>query len=186
MILPIYLYGQPVLRKETDEIDEDYPELKKLVENMFETMYHSDGVGLAAPQVGLPISMFVIDGNVLAENFPECKGLKIAAINPELEVIEDVPLIGRDEGCLSVPGLSENVKRYEHIRLNWLDENFEEHEQEFFGFASRIIQHEYDHLLGKIYTDRISPIRKQMIKTKLNNIAKGKVHCDYRTKAPVR
>ena len=186
MILPIYLYGQPVLRKETDDIEPDYPDLKKLVSDMFETMYHSDGVGLAAPQVGLPISMFVIDGNVLAENFPECKDLKMAVINPELEVIDDVPLVGREEGCLSVPGLSENVKRHEHIRLNWLDEDFVEHEQEFSGFASRIIQHEFDHLLGKIYTDRISPIRKQMIKSKLTNIAKGKVHCDYRTKAPVR
>ncbi|MDE6443296.1 MAG: peptide deformylase [Muribaculaceae bacterium] len=186
MILPIYLYGQPVLRKETDDIEPDYPDLKKLVSDMFETMYHSDGVGLAAPQVGLPISMFVIDGNVLAENFPECKDLKMAVINPELEVIDDVPLVGREEGCLSVPGLSENVKRHEHIRLNWLDEDFVEHEQEFSGFASRIIQHEFDHLLGTIYTDRISPIRKQMIKSKLTNIAKGKVHCDYRTKAPVR
>ncbi|MDE5874418.1 MAG: peptide deformylase, partial [Muribaculaceae bacterium] len=140
MILPIYLYGQPVLREETEDIEETYPDLKQLVENMYETMYHSDGVGLAAPQVGLPISLFVIDGSPLAENFPECKDLKIAAINPVLEVIDDVPLTGRDEGCLSVPGLSENVKRHEHIRLNWLDEDFVEHEQEFSGFASRIIQ----------------------------------------------
>lgn len=186
MILPIYLYGQPVLKEETDDITPDYPELKKLIDDMFETMYHSDGVGLAAPQVGLPISIFVIDGNVLAESFPECKDLKIAAINPVLEVIEDRPLVGREEGCLSVPGLSETVKRREHVRLNWLDENFVEHEKEFYGFASRIIQHEYDHLLGTVYTDRISPIRKQIIKNKLANIAKGKVRCDYRTKAPAK
>lgn len=181
MILPIYLFGQPVLRNETDDIEPDYPELKKLVDDMFETMYHSDGVGLAAPQIGLPISVFVIDGTVVADKFPECKDLKMAIINPELEVIEDADPVTREEGCLSLPGLSEPVKRHEHIRLNWLDENFEEHEQEFTGFASRIIQHEFDHLLGTVYTDRISPIRKQLVRNKLNNIAKGKVKCDYRT-----
>lgn len=183
MILPIYLYGHPILREETEDIDETYPDLKKLVEDMYETMYHSDGVGLAAPQIGKSISLFVIDGNVLADKFPECEGLKLTAINPELEVIEDSPMVTRDEGCLSLPGLSESVKRHEHIRLNWLDEDFQEHEQEFTGFASRIIQHEFDHLLGNVYTDHISPIRKQIIKSKLQNIAKGKVSCDYRTKA---
>lgn len=157
MILPIYLYGQPVLREETDDITPDYPELRKLIDDMFETMYNSDGVGLAAPQVGLPISVIVIDGSVLAENFPECKDLKFALINPDLEVIEDEDPVTREEGCLSLPGLSEPVKRYEHVRLNWLDENFEEHEQEFKGFAARIIQHEFDHLLGTVYTDRVSP-----------------------------
>jgi peptide deformylase len=183
MILPIYLYGQPVLRQETDDIEKDYPELDKLVDDMFETMYHSEGVGLAAPQIGLPISVIVIDGTVLADKFPECDGLKMALINPDLEVIEDNAPVTREEGCLSLPGLSEPVKRYEHVRLNWLDQNFEEHEKEFTGFAARIIQHEFDHLLGTVYTDRVSPIRKQMIRTKLGNIAKGKVKCDYRTKA---
>lgn len=183
MILPIYLYGQPVLRQETEDIEPDYPNLPKLIADMYETMYHSEGVGLAAPQIGLPISVIVIDGTVLAENFPECKDLKFALINPVLDILEDVAPVTRDEGCLSLPGLSEPVKRYEHVRLNWLDENFEEHEKEFTGFAARIIQHEYDHLLGTVYTDRVSPIRKQMIKTKLNNIVKGKVKCDYRTKA---
>lgn len=183
MILPIYLYGQSVLRQETEDIEPDYPDLSKLIDDMFETMYHSEGVGLAAPQIGLPISLIVIDGNVLADNFPECKGLKLAIINPVLDILDDVPPVTREEGCLSLPGLSEPVKRHEHVRLNWLDEDFEEHEKEFTGFAARIIQHEYDHLLGKVYTDKISPIRKQMIKTKLNNISKGKVRCDYRTKA---
>ncbi len=185
MILPIYLYGQPVLRKEAEDIEPDYPDLKKLIADMYETMYHSDGVGLAAPQIGLPIALIVIDGDPLAENFPECKGLKMTLINPELDILEDVEPVSRDEGCLSLPGLSESVKRREHVRLNWLDENFEEHEQEFTGFAARIIQHEFDHLLGTVYTDRISPIRKQMIRSKLNNIAKGKVRCDYRVK-PVK
>lgn len=183
MILPIYLYGQPVLREETEDIEKDYPELPKLIDDMWETMYHSDGVGLAAPQIGKAIALVVIDGSVLADRFPECKDLKLTLINPDLEVIEDVAPVSREEGCLSLPGLSEPVKRVEHIRINWLDENFEEHEQEFTGFASRIIQHEYDHLLGTVYTDRVSPIRKQMIRTKLNNIAKGKVKCDYRVKA---
>lgn len=182
MKLPIYLYGHPVLRAETEEITPDYPDLKKLIDDMWETMYNSEGVGLAAPQIGKSIRLIVLDGSVLAEDFPECKDSKMVLINPELDVIEDVEPIGRNEGCLSLPGLSENVKRTEHIRLNWLDENFDEHEQEFTGFLSRIMQHEYDHLEGMVYTDHIAPIRKQLIRNKLNNIAKGKVKCDYRTK----
>lgn len=182
MILPIYLYGSAVLRREAEDISADYPELKKLIADMWETMYNSDGVGLAAPQIGRSISLIVIDGSPVAENFPECKDLKLTLINPELEVIEDEEPVTREEGCLSLPGLSESVKRHEHVVLRWLDEDFQPHEQEFKGFASRIIQHEFDHLLGEVYTDHISPIRKQLIRTKLNNIAKGKVRCDYRTK----
>lgn len=181
MILPVYIYGHPVLRKEAEDIDKDYPELDKLIKDMWETMYYTDGVGLAAPQIGKSISLIVIDGSVLAENFPECKDSKLCLINPDLEVIEDQDPITRDEGCLSLPGLSEAVKRTEHVRLNWLDENFEEHEKEFTGYIARIIQHEYDHLLGMVYTDRISPIRKQLIRNKLNAFARGKVKCDYRT-----
>ena len=182
MILPIYLYGSPVLREETEDITKDYPDLQKLIADMWETMYNSEGVGLAAPQIGKSISLIVIDGSPVADNFPECKDLKLTLINPELEVVEDEEPVSREEGCLSLPGLSESVKRHEHVVLKWLDENFEPREQEFFGFASRIIQHEFDHLLGEVYTDHISPIRKQLIRTKLNNIAKGKVRCDYRTK----
>lgn len=186
MLLPIYLYGHPVLRRETEEIDSDYPELKKLIADMWETMYNSEGVGLAAPQIGKAIRLVVIDGSVLGEDFPECKDSKMVIINPILDVIEDCEPISRPEGCLSIPGVSENVKRIEHIRLNWLDENFQEHEKEFSGFLSRIIQHECDHLEKTVYTDHISPIRKQLIRTKLNNISKGKVRCDYRTKAPMK
>ena len=182
MILPVYLYGHPVLRKEAQDLTKDYPDLPKLIDDMYETMYHSEGVGLAAPQIGKSINLIVIDGSPLKENFPECENLKLTLINPELEIIEDVEPVTRDEGCLSLPGLSEPVKRTEHVRLNWLDENFEEHEEEFSGFASRIIQHEMDHLFGKVYTDRISPIRKQLIKSKLNNISKGKVACEYKVK----
>lgn len=180
MILPIYLYGQPVLRRETEDIEPDYPELQKLIADMWETMYASDGVGLAAPQIGKSISLIVLDGSVFGEDFPECRDSKMVLINPELEILEDVEPVSRPEGCLSLPGMSENVKRYEHVRLNWLDENFTEHEKEFSGFLSRIIQHEFDHLLGTVYTDRVSPIRKQMIKGKLNNIARGKTNAAYR------
>lgn len=183
MVLPIYLYGQLVLRTETEEIDPDYPDLRKLIDDMWETMYASEGVGLAAPQIGRSIRLIVLDGSVFADDFPECKDSKMVLINPILDVIEDTAPVSRAEGCLSLPGLSENVRRVEHVRLNWLDENFEEHEQEFSGFLSRIMQHEYDHLEQMVYTDHISPIRKQLIRTKLNNIAKGKVSCDYRTKA---
>ncbi len=186
MLLPIYLYGHPVLRAETEEITPDYPDLKKLIDDMWETMYNSEGVGLAAPQIGRSIRLIVLDGSVMAEDFPECKDSKMVLINPELDVIEDMDPVSRAEGCLSIPGMSENVKRVEHVRLNWLDENFEEHEKEFTGFLSRIIQHEYDHLEGEVYTDHIAPIRKQLIKSKLNNIAKGKVRCDYRTKTAAK
>ena len=186
MILPIYLFGHPVLRKEAEDVTPDYPDLQKLIADMYETMYNSDGVGLAAPQIGKSINLIVIDGDVLSDKFPECKDLKLTLINPELEIIEDESPVTREEGCLSLPGLSESVKRHEHVRLNWLDENFEEHEEEFTGFASRIIQHEFDHLLGTVYTDHVSPIRKQIIRSKLNNIAKGKVDCDYRVKTAAK
>lgn len=186
MLLPIYLYGHPVLRAETEEITPDYPDLKKLIADMWETMYNSEGVGLAAPQIGKSIRLIVLDGSVLGDDFPECKDSKMVLINPELDVIEDTDPVSRAEGCLSIPGLSENVKRVEHVRLNWLDEDFVEHEKEFTGFLSRIIQHEYDHLEGEVYTDHIAPIRKQLVKSKLNNIAKGKVRCDYRTKAATK
>lgn len=172
-----------MLRQEAEDITSDYPDLKKLIDDMWETMYHSEGVGLAAPQIGKSIALIVLDGSPVADTFPECADSKMVLINPELEVIEDRDPVSRAEGCLSLPDLSENVKRYEHIRLKWLDENFEEHEQEFEGFLSRIIQHEFDHLMGEVYIDHIAPIRKQLIRNKLNNIAKGKVHCSYRTKA---
>lgn len=182
MILPIYLYGSDVLREETEDIDASYPGLQQLIADMWETMYNSDGVGLAAPQIGKSISLIVIDGSPLADKFPECKDFKLTLINPELEIIEDEQPVSREEGCLSLPGLSETVRRHEHVVLKWLDESFQPHEQEFKGFASRIIQHEFDHLCGEVYTDHIAPIRKQLIRKKLANIAKGRVSCEYRTK----
>lgn len=181
MRLPIYLYGHPVLRAVSKPIDKDYPELKNLLDNMWATMYASEGVGLAAPQIGRNDRIVVIDADPVKETFPECEGRRFTLINPEIEVL-DGDKVSRAEGCLSLPGLSEDVKRVEHIRLRWLDENFEEHEEEISGFLARIVQHECDHLEGKVYTDHISAIRKQLIKSKLNNISQGKVKCDYPTK----
>ena len=180
MVLPVYLYGTPVLRQEAEDIDKNYPDLQKLIKDMFETMYHTEGIGLAAPQIGKSIALIVIDASVLGDDFPECADSKMVLINPQLDVIEDADPVSRAEGCLSLPGLSENVRRYEHVVLNWLDENFEEHEQEFHGFMARVIQHEFDHLLGTVYTDRIAPIRKQMIRNKLHNMVRAKVKCAYR------
>ena len=181
MKLPVYLYGHPVLRKVADPVSESREGLKELLDNMYETMYASEGVGLAAPQVGLSERIVVIDADPVGETFPECKGRKLTLINPEIEVLDGEP-VGRDEGCLSLPGLSEKVQRVEHIRLRWLDENMEQREEEISGFLARIVQHECDHLEGKLYIDHISGIRKQFIKPKLNNIVTGRVRCDY----PVR
>ena len=177
MKLPVYLYGHPVLRRESEPIDSEYPELGKLIDDMWACMYESEGVGLAAPQIGRNIKLIVIDASPVGEDFPECAGRKLTLINPELEVLDGERVV-RSEGCLSLPGLSENVPRVEHIRLRWLDENFEPHEEEMSGFLARIVQHEYDHLIGKLYIDHISPIRKQLIKSKLNNIITGRTRCN--------
>lgn len=186
MILPVYLYGHPVLRKTALEVSKDYPGLKELVGNMFETMYASEGVGLAAPQIGRSDRIVVIDADPLKENFPDCAGRKLVLINPKIEIIGDEE-VSREEGCLSVPGLSEKVSRVENIRLRWVDENFEPHDEVITGFLARIVQHECDHLEGELYIDHISMIRKQLIKSKLNNIVTGKTRCDYPAKyAPRR
>ena len=186
MKLPVYLYGHPVLRKVSEDITPDYPELKKLLDNMYETMYASEGVGLAAPQIGRNDRIVVIDADPVAETFPECAGRKLTLINPEVEVLEGES-VTRGEGCLSLPGLSENVSRVEHIRLRWVDENFEQHEEEISGFLARIVQHECDHLEGKLYIDHVSLIRKQLIRGKLNNIIEGKIRCDYQVRyAPTK
>lgn len=186
MKLPVYLYGHPVLREISNDITPDYPALKQLVSDMFETMYASEGVGLAAPQIGRNDRIVVIDASPVAETFPECAGWKKALINPEIEVLDGEP-VSRSEGCLSLPGLSEDVKRVEHIRLRWLDEDFNPHEEEINGFLARIVQHECDHLDGKVYIDHISAIRKQLIRSKLSNIVNAKIRCDYPVKyAPRR
>lgn len=181
MKLPVYLYGHPVLRNESDDIMVDYPDLEKLIADMYETMYASEGVGLAAPQIGRNDRIVVIDADPVAETHLECAGRKLTLINPEIEILEGEK-VTRGEGCLSLPGLSENVTRVEHIRLKWVDEKFVPHEEEISGFLARIVQHECDHLDGKLYIDHISPIRKQLIRSKLTNIITGKIRCDYPVK----
>lgn len=181
MTLPIYLYGHPVLRKKSADVTPDYSDLKKLVADMYDTMYASEGVGLAAPQIGRNDRIVVIDADPVADSFPECAGRKLTLINPEIELL-GTDTETRNEGCLSLPGLSEKVKRVEHIRLRWVDEDFQPHEEEISGFLARIVQHECDHLEGHLYIDHISPIRKQLIKGKLADIAGARIRCDY----PVR
>ena len=182
MILPVYLYGQPVLRKEAEEVPQDYPDLKVLVSNMFETMYHADGVGLAGPQVGLSLRLLVIDADVLADDFPECKGFKRTMINPVfLEKSEETESM--EEGRLSLPGIHEKVSRSVRIRIKYQDADFVEHEEELSGFAARVVQHECEHLTGHVFIDNVSAIRRQLNKGKLNNIIKGSVRCSYRAKA---
>lgn len=181
MILPIYTYGQPVLRKEAEDIAPDYPELKALVQNMFETNERADGVGLAAPQIGLPIRVVIVDLRPLAEDVPEYADFKRAYINGYI-VEEEGETILMDEGCLSLPGIHEKVPRAEKVRIQYVDEDFVEHDEWVEGFLARVIQHEFDHLDGKVFTDRISPLRRQMNKAKFNALLSGKVRCDYKVK----
>ena len=180
MILPIYLYGQAVLRKEAEEI-ENTPELKQFIADMFETLTAAEGCGLAAPQVGKPWRLFVVDGAELEEDYPECKDFKKVFINPEL-IEESEEQCTYSEGCLSLPGISENVVRSKTIKMRYLDEDFKEHEEVFTDFCARIILHEYDHLEGHVFTDRISPIRKTFVRNKLASIAKGKTVARYKYK----
>ena len=181
MKLPVYLYGHPVLRAVSEPIGPEYPELKELVAQMFDSMYLSEGVGLAAPQIGRNIRLVVIDASPMGDSFPECEGRKMTLINPEIEILDGDP-VSRAEGCLSLPGLSENVNRTEYIRLTWLDEEFKLHTEEISGFLARIVQHECDHLEGMMYIDHISPIRKQLIRAKLSAIVSGRTRCDYPAK----
>ena len=181
MVLPIYVYGQPVLRKVAEDIDPAYPNLKELIENMFETMDKADGVGLAAPQIGLPIRVVVVNLDVLSEDFPEYKGFRKAYINAHILEVggEEVPM---EEGCLSLPGIHETVKRGNKIRVRYLDEELNPHEEVVEGYLARVMQHEFDHLEGKMFIDHLSPLRKQMIKGKLSALLKGKAHCTYKVK----
>lgn len=182
MILPVYLYGQPVLRKEAEDVPKDYPELKQLVVNMFETMYNADGVGLAAPQVGLSLRLLVIDADVMGDDFPECKDFKRAMINPDI-IEESEEEISMEEGCLSLPGVHEKVSRAQKIRVKYFDQDWEEHDEVVEGFAARVVQHECEHLEGHVFIDNVSAIRRQLNKGKLNSIIKGTARCSYRAKA---
>ena len=181
MILPVYVYGQPVLRKVAEDITPDYPELKQLIQNMFETMDRADGVGLAAPQIGLSIRVVVIDLTALADDYPEFKEFRKAFINPHI-LDADGEVVSMEEGCLSIPGVHESVKRFDRIHVKYMDENFVEHDEVVEGYLARVMQHEFDHLEGKMFIDHISPLRKQMIKSKLNAMLKGNARCHYKVK----
>lgn len=180
MILPVYLVGHPLLRKQTEEIPMDYPGLSELIENMFETMYHDKGVGLAAPQIGKSIRLFVIDTEAFMESDPDTELIKAAFINP---VMEDE--FGEDfvfnEGCLSIPDVHADVTRKAEITISYTNENGERKTRNFKGMAARVIQHEYDHLEGKIFIDRIPQLRKMVLKRKLNDIATGKYRPFYKS-----
>ena len=197
MILPIVAYGDPVLKKEAGEISKEYPELKALIENMFETMYEASGVGLAAPQIGRDIRLFITDGSPFAEEDededgepiePDPRAVGIADfkqvfINPTI-VEESGEEWAFKEGCLSIPKVREDVFRKEKIRITYYDENWEFKDEYYEGYAARIIQHEYDHIEGVLFTDHLSAIKKKLIASKLQNISKGLVRVDYRMKFP--
>lgn len=181
MIYPVTVYGDPVLRKIAEPITPEFPNLKEFVQNMFDTMYNSDGVGLAAPQVGQAVRVFVIDSTV--EDEDEEPGIKRAFINPEiLEKSGDEWVM--NEGCLSLPEIREDVARPETVKIKYVDEDFVEHIDVFNGFTSRVIQHEYDHLEGKMFVDYLNPLKKRILKGKLTAISKGKVVPKYRIKVP--
>ena len=186
MILPIYIYGQPVLRKESEDIATDYPHLKELLANMFEPMEEANGVGLAGPQIGLNIRVVVIDLDVLSEDFPEYKGFKKGFINPHIIEYDDTDTVSLEEGCLSLPGISEKVTRPTRIHVQYLDEDLLPHDEWVEGYLARVMQHEFDHLDAKMFIDRISPLRKQLIKSKLKALLQGRYRCSYRTKAARR
>ena len=181
MILPIYLYGHPVLRKVTKDISPDYPGLKPLLDNMFETLFYADGVGLAAPQIGLEDRILVVDLSPLADKEPSFKDFRRVFINAHI-VERDGSEEAMEEGCLSIPGIHEKVYRKNRIRIRYLDENLHPHEEVFESYKARVIQHEYDHLEGMMFVDHISGIRKQMIRSKLDKIIKGDVRCSYKVK----
>jgi peptide deformylase len=184
MKFPIIAYGDPVLRRKATAIEpEEYPHIKELIGNMFETMYAAHGVGLAAPQVGLSMRLFVVDASPFAEDEDTLNGFKKAFINAEVleETGEEWPF---NEGCLSIPDIREDVYRCKHVRLSYYDENWKHYEETFTGMAARIIQHEYDHIEGKLFTDKLSPLRKRLIEKKLNDISRGIVDVDYKMKFP--
>ena len=181
MIFPVYVYGSAVLREPAEEIADRSLITPRFIEDMCETMYSSDGVGLAAPQVGRNLRLFVVDASPNADDDPRLADFKKEFINPEIyERSEEEVLMG--EGCLSVPGIHEEVYRPERIRIRYLDENWQEHDEEWDGFAARVIQHEYDHLDGVMFVDRLSPLRKTLLRGKLSSMSKGKYKASYRTK----
>lgn len=185
MILPVYAYGSPHLRQISQEISPDYEGLSELIDNMFDTMKLSDGVGLAAPQIGLSIRLFLVDANIYADEEPSLKGFRKVFINADIYSYEGEEEL-MTEGCLSIPGIHEDVSRPPKIRMRYFDQDFQEHDEEFEGMAARIIQHEYDHLDGILFTDKLSPLKKRLLKAKLRDISKGKTNASYKMIFPVK
>jgi peptide deformylase len=191
MILPIVAYGTPVLRNIGKNITPDYPDLQKLIEDMWETMYHSSGVGLAAPQVNRNLRLFLVDSTQIFANqdeqdkgkYPDEPGLKQVFINAELKALNGVEW-SYNEGCLSIPKIREDVVRNEEVTLDYLDENFEPHSGTFNGISARVILHEYDHIEGKLFIDYLKPFKKKLLKSKLNDISRGRVNVDYKMVFP--
>lgn len=179
MVFPVVAYGHPVLKKVAKEIDPSFHNLKEFIENMFETMYQSDGVGLAAPQVNHSIRLFVIDGTPFEEKFPEAKDFKKVFINARIYK-EEGEEWSFNEGCLSFPGLREDIMRKPVIYIRYVDENFQPHDERYDGVLARVIQHEYDHTEGIVFTDRISSLKKMLLKGKLNDISRGNVEVSYK------
>lgn len=186
MILPIYIYGQNVLRKVAKDIPADFPDLEKFIDDMYDTLAESEGIGLAAPQVGKDIRVVVIDLDVLGEDYPEYKGYRKAFINPHIVEYDDTECDSMEEGCLSLPGIHEKVTRPTRIKVTYEDLGRNVHEEWVDGYLARVMQHEFDHLDGKVFVDRISPFRKTMIKSKLKALTQGRYSCGYRTKAASR
>lgn len=192
MILPIEAYGSPVLRKICKDINPDFPGLGKLIEDMWETMYSSNGVGLAAPQVNRDIRLFIIDSEQIfrqmeadkeKNNYPDAPGAKHVFINAHIKETEGDEWF-YNEGCLSIPKIREDVKRHEIITIEFDDENFQHHIRTFNGITARIILHEYDHIEGKLFIDHISPLKRKLMRGKLNDITKGKIKVDYKMRFP--
>lgn len=183
MILPIVAYGDQVLKKKAVDIDKDYPHLEELINNMFDTMYEANGVGLAAPQVGKSIRLFVVDASPFEDKEADLKDFVQVFINPII-IDESGEEWSFNEGCLSIPTVREDVMRKPKILVRYYDENFEYYEEEFDGLAARVIQHEYDHIEGKLFTDRLSSFKRTLLKGKLSDISKGKVDVDYKMKFP--
>jgi peptide deformylase len=194
MILPIVVYGDPVLRKMGEEIDKNYPELDKLIKDMFDTMYNANGVGLAAPQVGKAIRLFIVDtqpfadsdeddedDEIPAEERKKLKAFKRVFINAKI-LNEEGEEWSFSEGCLSIPKIRENVNRLPKIEIEYCDEKFEKHREQYDGIIARVIQHEYDHIEGKLFTDRISAFKRKLLSGKLKDISAGKIHADYKTR----
>lgn len=185
MILPIYIYGQPVLREEAEDVELDKAAIDPLVADMFQTLEASQGVGLAAPQIGKAIRVVVIDLSMMADEFPEYTDFKHAYINAHIiETSEETETMA--EGCLSLPGISEDVTRPARIHVKYYDENLEPHDEWTDGYLARVMQHEFDHLDGKVFTDRISAFRRSMLKSKFSGFLKGKARCSYKVKTAAK